>query len=449
MKDDVVSFAAFAEQAVALAKSELPTQVAHETQRCFMNVLGAALGASQSIEVDALARTGRQLGGAEITVLGRDELLDRFYAATVLGFAGHFDDFDDTHLTTVIHPGAATLGALYPLGLLNDVSKETALGAMALGIEVQLRVGLAMTPSHYDLGWHITGTCGVIGAAVTAGIALGLSGQELTHAMGIAATMTVGHREAFGTPIKPYHAGKAASNGLFAASLAQCGIEAPTEMFTDDHGYFAVLSDEWSTDWIEAEDLGRRWALLDITYKPYPCGIVAHPAIEAATLLHAVLGVEGIEAIQSIVVACNPLVVELMGRPTATTGLEARFCAVHGVAVGLLTGRAGLEEFSDEMSCDPVVESLRSRTILLPDGEHGREAATITVHFRDGSSRSQGVAVTSGSTERPLTDAQLHEKFVALVEPVLPGRSLAVATAAMELGTTTTIHDIDLAVHGR
>jgi 2-methylcitrate dehydratase PrpD len=358
---------AFAVRIVELATQVPPDDVAHETRRCFMNVLGTALGASRSLEIDALITTGSELGGAEISVLGRDEVLDRLYAASALGFAAHFDDFDDTHLETVIHPGAATMGALYSLGLIADVSPERALAAMALGVEAQLRVGLAMTPSHYDLGWHITGTCGVVGAAVASGIVLGLYAERLADALGIAMTMTIGHREAFGTPIKPYHAGKAASNGLLAAMLAQAGVTAPSEILTDEQGYFAVLSDVWSTEWIEPDDLGARWVILDNTYKPFPCGIVAHPAIEAATLLHDQMTTAGFDQIDRVTVACNPLVLELMGRRDAKTGLEARFCAIHGVAVGLLTGHGGLAEFSDAMSVDPEVVSLRSITTLAPD----------------------------------------------------------------------------------
>lgn len=412
-----------------------------------MNVIGTALGAGHSIEIDGLLATAKVLGGAEISVLGRDELVDRLYAATVLGFAAHFDDFDDTHLETVIHPGAATMGALYSLGLVREVPPEVALMAMALGVEAQLRIGLAMTPSHYDLGWHITGTCGVVGAAVAAGVVFGFDAQKLCDAMGIAMSMTVGQREAFGTPIKPYHAGKAASNGILAAMLAGAGVEAPVEILTDEKGYFAALSDLWSTDWIDPLDLGRRWVILDNTYKPFPCGIVAHPAIEAATLLHPRLIGIADDQIARVSVACNPLVVELMGRPSASTGLEARFCAIHGVTVGLLTGKGGLLEFSDMMSTDDRVVSVRNRTTLEPDDVHSRQAATVTVHFTDGTTLVESVEAAMGSRERPLTDEQLRAKFLALVEPYFPERAEQIFACALALGETS-ITDIDHAVRG-
>jgi len=448
-ESNMTALEAFAARIVSLAHEPLPDAVIHETRRCFANVLGTALGASHSHEIDALYRAGAVLGGAEISVLGRGEMLDRYFGATALGFAAHFDDFDDTHLETVIHPGAATMGALYSLGMCMDVAPDRALAGMALGVEAQLRIGLAMTPSHYDLGWHITGTCGVIGAAVGAGILIGLDEQQLAHAIQIAATMSLGQREAFGTPIKPYHAGKAAANGLLSAVLAQQGVSDASDLLTDDHGYFALLADSWNTDWIEPEDLGRRWVILDNTYKPFPCGIVAHPAIEAATKLHLEFGALDLAEVERVSVGCNPLVVELMGRRVAATGLEARFCAIHGVAVGLLTGRAGLAEFSDATSVDPSVVLLRDKTTLLPDEHHSRQSATVTIHLNDGSTRVHHVAQAEGSKERPLSDAQLREKFLALVVAYFLGRAELLWQLAMQLGDGVSFIDIDHIVRAR
>ena len=440
---------AFAARIVSLSNEPLPDAVAHEARRCFANVLGTALGASHSTEIDAICRAGVVLGAAEISVLGRHETLDRFFGASALGFAAHFDDFDDTHLETVIHPGAATMGALYALGLCMDVAPERALVGMALGVEAQLRIGMSMTPSHYDLGWHITGTCGVIGAAIGAGILLGLDERALGYAMQIAVTMSLGQREAFGTPVKPYHAGKAASNGLLSAMLARNGVSDGRDLLTDAHGYFALLSDSWNTAWIAPGDLGHRWVILDNTYKPFPCGIVAHPAIEAATKLFLEFGAPEPGDIERVSVGCNPLVVELMGRRFASTGLESRFCAIHGVAVGLLMGRAGLAEFSDAMSIDPLVVQLRDRTTLVPDELHSRQAATVTVHLKDGSTRVHHVSEAEGSRERPLSDAQLREKFLALVATHFPDRAEQLWQQAMQLGDGVSFSDVDRTVSRR
>ena len=209
----------FAAALLCRGQDGLSDSAAHETRRCLLNVLGTAIGSIRvHRRLDALVAVGVGLGGGEVVPPGRAEALDRHVAALEIGFAAHFDDFDDTHLETVIHPGAATLGALYPLAVLEATPAPLALRAFALGVESQLRVGLAMSPSHYDLGWHITGTCGVIGAAVAAGIVSGFDPDTLASAIGLAANFAIGQREGFGTPVKPYHAGRAAMNGLLACS---------------------------------------------------------------------------------------------------------------------------------------------------------------------------------------------------------------------------------------
>jgi len=440
------------EFAVALRRrveEGLTPEAAHETRRCLLNVLGTAIGASRTAEADALVATGAGLGGGAVVPPGRSEPLERHVAALEIGFAAHFDDYDDTHLETVIHPGAATLGALYPLALIEATTGPGELMAFALGVESQLRVGIAMSPSHYDLGWHITGTCGVIGAAVAAGVALGFDSRTLASAMGLAANFAIGHRESFGTPVKPYHAGKAAMNGLLAAELAAAGTAVDPDVLEGAGGFFALYADEFDLAPLRTAEVEARWVLLDNTYKPFPCGIVAHPAIEAAIGLHGWMEDPANPPVRSVAVRCNPLVVELMGRPTASTGLEARFCALHGVAVGLLFGKGGIEQFSDETARDPVVDELRRRSTLMASESCPREAATVVVTFEDGTTVENEVAVAAGSRGSPLSDGQLMAKFQALVEPVLPGRSALIADAALGLGEHTSFSDIASAVSGR
>jgi len=436
----------FAKALLERAARGLGPDEAHETHRTLMNVVGTSLGAMRSREADALVQAAQQLGGAELRVPGRGELLDRYYVASLIGFAAHFDDFDDTHLETVIHPGASTLGAWYVQGNLEPVSPEVALKAFAMGVESQLRVGMAMTPSHYDDGWHITGTCGVIGAAVAAGFLMNLDQAQLANAIALAAQMTLGHREAFGTPIKPFHAGKAAASGLFAATLARAGMSAGGDCFTGSPNYFSVLAHEHTLDVLAPESVADRMVLLDNTYKPFPCGIVAHPAIEAGVNLHPRFG-DDVESVDKVGVRCNPLVPELMGREMARTGLEARFCAIHGVSVGLLYGRGGLAEFSDEQAENPSVMALRAKTKLEPDEQCPRDAATVTVRWKDGRTESSEVLQAAGSLERPLSDEALLSKFSSLVDAVLPGSSSAISSVALSIGDGVGPIDLAAVIH--
>jgi 2-methylcitrate dehydratase PrpD len=422
-----------AELAAAIAGvrfEELPAAVVHEAKRTLFNVLAVAIGATRHPGVDAILRVAREAGGTPVApVAGRAARADAHFAALANGFAGHVDDYDDTHLATVIHPGASIAATLLALAPAYAPTGAAALRAFVLGCEVQLRVGVAISPEHYDEGWHITGTCGVIGAAVAAAALAGLDAAGTGRAIGIAASNTVGQREAFGRMTKAYHAGKAAANGLRAAALAARGFSAPDAALEGADGFADALARAHRIAALDA-DLHANFELAKNTYKPYPCGIVAHPAIDAAVALSARVDVA---TIAEVVVHCNPLVPELMGNLAPADGLQARFSAVHGVAMGLRDGRVGLAQYADETVVAPDVVALRALVRLAPDAAVPRAAARVTVRRTDGEVDETSVAHARGSLERPLSDGELFAKAEALVEPVLPGRTPALRAAVRDL----------------
>jgi len=412
--------AAFAAGLGALARAPLPAPLAHEAKRALANVLGLAIGAAHHPGVDAILAAARILGGPPAaTILGRGERTDAHFAALAAGFAAHVDDFDDTHLATVIHAGAACMAVLVALAEETAPNGDFALTAFALGCEAQLRVGVAISPEHYDRGWHITGTCGPAGAAVTAGLLLGFDDAALARAVRLAMTMPLGHREAFGTMAKAFHPGKAAANGILATRLAAQGADAPSDVVEHPRGFAAALSTRFDAAQM-LEALGERWELAENTYKPYPCGIVAHPSIDAALALR-----DRVEpaAIESIRAHCHPLVPELMGNPDPQDGLEARFSAIHGIAVALCDGRVGLPQYEAERVRRADVSALRAKTTLVPSPDVARDAARLEARLRDGTIVEERVAHARGSAARPLTDAELFAKVRLLVEPQLGERA--------------------------
>src|SRR5579872_2933982 len=142
----------------AQAKEELSAAVRGMAERSLFNVLGTSIAASRYPAIEIAIAAGKLLGGAPTSPIpGRSELLDAYHAAIVTGLAAHIDDFDDTHLTTVIHPAASAMATVLALGASQNVSGAVALRAFALGCEAQLRLGVAISPWHYDVGWHITG----------------------------------------------------------------------------------------------------------------------------------------------------------------------------------------------------------------------------------------------------------------------------------------------------
>ena len=322
------------------ARGPLTSAVERAAGRSLLNVLGTAVSAAGSDAVrvlltaaDEAASAGNASAG-QVTVPGLTRTLDPYWAALVTGTAAHLDDFDDTHLATVIHPGASALGAVLSLVPETAPSGTAFLGAFAAGCEAQLRIGCAISPAHYDHGWHITGTCGVFGAAVAACALLRLDAQATARALSLAATMTAGHREAFGTMTKPLHAGKAAANGVLAARLAAAGLGGPADPLGPG-GVLEVLAASVDRDALGLGwPAGHRWELELNTFKAYPCGVVAHPAMDAAIIASArIAELAGRAEISGVTLRCNPLVPELMGLEQPDDGLRSRFSARHGVAV--------------------------------------------------------------------------------------------------------------------
>jgi len=273
-----------------------------------------------------------------------------------------------------------------------------------------------MYPDHYDRGWHITGSTGMLGAAAGCARLLGLDERQTAMALGIAASQPVGLREQFGTMTKPFHPGAAARAGLMSALLASRGFTASPRALEAPRGLIQVASDKRA--WHEATDeLGERFEISFNSYKPFACGIVIHPSIDACVRLRE----QGItpEQVERIELRVHSLVLELTGKKEPKDGLEGKFSVYHGAAAGLIYGRAGECEFSDEVVNDPRVVALRAKVRASVDDAVHEDAALVTAVLNDGRRVEVRVDHAIGSLVNPLSDAQLETKFAGLVVPVL------------------------------
>lgn len=398
--------------------ADIPDKVKHEAARSFLNWVGCAVGASRHETVEcALAALAGFSGPAQATVLGRGERLDIMQAALMNGITSHTFDFDDTHLKTVIHPSGPVASAILALAEHRPVSGEEFLHAFILGVEVECRIGNAVYPEHYNVGWHITGTAGVFGAAAAAGRLLGLNEQQMVWALGIAATQSAGLREMFGTMCKPFHPGNAARNGLLAALLAQKNFTSSNQGIEAKRGFAHVLSTGFRPEEITA-GLGNTFELSLNTYKPFACGIVEHPAIDGCIQLRNEHTLKASD-IESIALKAHPLVLELTGKKTPQTGLEGKFSVYHSSAVAVIYGAAGEAEYSDEVVRDPQVIALRDRvTAESAPGVH-EDQVHITMRLKDGRVLEKFVEHAIGSVDKPMSDADLEAKFRAFAGGIL------------------------------
>jgi len=391
--------------------------VEREAHRTFYNWLGCAIGAARHEAAEAAIAAVRLLEPApQASVPGRADKVDMASAALVNGITSHTFDFDDTHLKTIIHPAGPVASALLALGEHRGASGRQLIDALVLGIDVACRIGNTMYPDHYDRGWHITGSTGMLGAAAGCARLLGLDEHRTAMAIGIAASQPVGLREQFGTMTKPFHPGAAARAGLMSALLASQGFTASERALEAPRGFVQVASDKRA--WHEVTDeLGERFEISFNTYKPFACGIVIHPSIDACVRLRA----QGIapEDVERIELRVHSLVLELTGKKEPKDGLQGKFSVYHGCAVGLIHGRAGEEEFSDAVVNDPRVVALRNRVQAVVDDGIAEESVHVSALLRDGRRVEVQVDHAIGSMHNPLSDAQLEAKFDALAVPLL------------------------------
>ncbi|MEY4751891.1 MAG: hypothetical protein RIQ60_4105 [Pseudomonadota bacterium] len=409
--------------------------VDHEAHRTLLNWWGCAIGAAHHPAVNA-AIAGLQMfePAPQASVLGRAEKLDMAGAALVNGISSHTFDFDDTHLKTIIHPAGPVASAALALAEKQGSSGRELIDALVLGIDVSCRLGNVVYPEHYDRGWHITGSTGMLGAAAACARLLKLDADRTAMALGIAASQPVGLREQFGSMTKPFHPGAAARAGLTAALLARHGYTASPRSLEAPRGWAQVVSTKCA--WNEATDeLGERFEISFNSYKPFACGIVIHPSIDACVQLRE----QGVrpEQIERIELRVHSLVLELTGKKEPADGLQAKFSVYHGCAAGLTFGRAGEDEYEDAIVQREDLVALRRKVVAVVDDQIDEAAADVTAWLADGRRLHVHVAQAIGSLQRPMSDAALAGKFSSLVTPVLgAGRNSTLLDALWCCGTT-------------
>jgi 2-methylcitrate dehydratase PrpD len=409
-----------------------------EAHRTLLNWIGCAVGAAKHEAADAaLAAVLTLQPAAQATVLGRSERVDIANAAMINGITSHTFDFDDTHLKTIIHPAGPVASAALALAELTGASGRQVIDSIVLGIDVACRIGNSMYPDHYDRGWHITGSTGTLGAAAACARLLKLNEQKTAMALGIAASQPIGVREQFGTMTKPFHPGAAARAGLMSALLANHGFTASAKAIEAPRGFVQVVSDKRS--WNEITDeLGERFEVSFNTYKPFACGIVIHPSIDACVQLRE-RGVQP-EQVERVELKVHSLVLELTGKKEPADGLQSKFSVYHGCAVGLIFGGAGEHEFSDAVVNRGDVVDLRRKIVASVDQNIDEASVEVTAILVGGRREHVFVEHAIGSLQRPMTDAQLEAKFTALSTPVIGAeRTTALIAAAWSIGNAADV----------
>ena len=407
--------------------SGIPKDVAHLGKRSVLDGIGLALAgaASQTGEVTRryLTALGFVAEGGS-TVIGSDMVIPARFAAFANGISIHADDYDDTQLAVakdrvyglLTHP---TAPALPPALALAERDKRSGLDMMLayqVGVEVECKVAEAILPRHYQTGFHSTATCGSIGAAAAAAKLLGLDRETTRRALAIGATQAGGLRENFGTMTKPFHAGRAAENGLVAAEIAAAGLTASPTGLEADRGFFRAAGGGYDASAINGK-LGEPWTFHfpGVSIKPHPSGSLTHPGMGAMLELIRKHDIKP-QQVKRVSVGTNHNMPNALIHHQPKNELQAKFSMEFSMAILLLERKGGLQEYTDEVVNRADVQAMIGKVQfgVHPEAEAAgfdKMTTIIEVELNDGKVLKTRADFGKGSPANPMSDEELSDKF--------------------------------------
>jgi 2-methylcitrate dehydratase PrpD len=397
--------------AVQTQFAKLPASVQTESVRTLVNWLGCALGGCREPAVQIAASVAAETGASpRATVLGHDLRTDIASAAFINCISSSILAFDDAHLPTVTHPSGPASAGLLALSEQLSVPGEEFLNALTLAVEVTCRLSnvLLLEPSKFNLGFYVTGLTAPIGVAVGAARLLKLDERRTSWAIGLAASQGSGFRATHGTMTAHFRPGQATRAGIVSTLLAAKGFDSSQSSLEDDKGFFDVFSTGANGDYA-VDGLGEHFEALQNAYKPYPCGIVIHPTIDAC--LELVPRIGSADRIESVQIRVHPLTLSLTGIREPKDTLESHISVFHWAAAALLRGRAGLAETQQTCIDDPQIRALRMRVHAIPDPSLEKDESIVEVSCLDGVQLRSHVTNPRGSISRPMNDVELDAKF--------------------------------------
>jgi 2-methylcitrate dehydratase PrpD len=415
---------------------QLPVNVVTQAKRALLDTIGVTLAGHGEAAGHIITAFVKDAGGhQEAAILGTSLYTSPALAALANGTLGHALDFDDVTFHLRGHPSAPVVPAVLALGQALGVSGEDVITAFVIGVEVEAKIGKAMTAAHLRHGWHPTATIGTLGAVAAAAKLLRLTAPQVQIALGIAASKAAGLRQNFGTMTKPLHAGEASRNGVEAAQLAKRGFTADPHIFDGRFSFFNVFVGEGEfVPETVIKNFGAPYEIVTpgIGVKPYPACRAAHRAIDAMLQLVHTYYLKP-DDVSEIICNTSARIRDFLVHHQPQTGLAGKFSMEYCLAAALFHGKLGLAQFSDASVQDPRVQALMRRVRLThPDeGKVNWDAPipdVVEVVLHSDARWHQLIEVPKGDPDQPLTWAELVAKFQDCAATVLPDGQTEEAT---------------------
>jgi 2-methylcitrate dehydratase PrpD len=400
--------------------ADLPAEVITVARHCFLDWVGVTLAGSQEPATSIIREELLEQGGnPQTTLLGSAQKTSMLQAALINGTASHALDFDDFHSLMGSHPSVPVFPALLALSEVQGLNGRDFITAFVAGFETECCISSLVAPSHYAMGWHTTATVGTFGTAAACAHALRLNGEQWLHALGIAGTQAAGLKAMFGTMCKPFHAGKAAYNGLLAARLAARGFTANTAILECPQGFGATQTTTYAPD--EAlKRVNETIHIRDVLFKNHASCYFTHSSIEGILRLkerHRLTP----DQVQAIRLRVSPVQQLTCNIYEPQTPLEGKFSLRFTAALALANGDISNRAFTSERMHDPALLAIRDRVSVevIPAFEQHPNTSEVILTLTDGSELREAVNMDLPEADLDRQWQRLVRKFRGLAAPVL------------------------------
>jgi len=404
--------------------SDIPELVIHKAKQCLIDFFGVVLAGSKTNVANIAKKTALRLyDKSEATIIGSINMSSCSGAALVNSIAGHSLELDDGNRFAMGHPGVTVIPAVLALGEYRQFSGKDILLSIIIGYETFSRLGRAVRPNHFERGFHPTGTCGTFAAAAACSKLLNHSEEQIANSFGLAGSQASGLFEFLsnGSMAKQLNTGHAAKSGLESAILADEGFTGPPSVLEGPRGFLQAFTDTRNPEEL-SQDLGTKFHITEAYIKLHSACRHIHTSIDAALKLRSE-NIFKLEDIEKITVDTYKEAAKL-NNIKINTPLSARMSLPFCVAVALVKGQVGLWEFKKENLDNLEIKKLMNKIEVHYKEELQKlvpkfRPSHVKIKFKNGEEKFAEIKLSKGEPENPVSDRELHNKFLMLSEPSL------------------------------
>lgn len=411
----------FIEYIFSLVENKIDPLTYRASVKCFIDYLAVTLCGAKSLSDKKKQYIDSIVGGCgDATVIGTGEKSDMQTAALMNGMNSHVLELDDGHRKGALHVGGTVFSALLAVAEKENLGSEDFWLGAIVGYEATVRLACAIQPGNKLKGYHATGTCGTVGAAVGIAAALKFSREQMKSALSAAVTCAAGvlEMQEDNSDYKPLNVGRAAMDAVAAAYLGRAGFVPPSDALGGKRGFLKVMTDDPKVEYLTEFDLSAQLAINQVYMKTYASCRHTHPAVEAALYLRGKHSINACD-IKSVEVEAYRLAVAGHDHTCVLGVSSAKMSMPFSVALALYRGSAGMEDFNDSTVKDQAILSLAKRVTVRENGElsswvPAKRASILHITLNDGTVLSHQVDYPKGEPENPLSESELHGKFTSL-----------------------------------